>query len=147
MTVGSACQLVLMVDCVAFMFRSFCVLRWIYRQKYDNLRWTKRRCIHGVVWSLSFYNSTSTWNMFVTHLSSKASDKSNRKTCPYYSASLYDWHVIHNMSALPDSLRPNFLHMLWFLTPFGNLHQSFQMHCATSCALCIMTTLWLCPVF
>lgn len=58
-------------------------------------------------------------------LSSKASDKPNPKTCFYYSASLHDWHVVHNTSVFPDScflLVLILLLMLSFLVLFGNLH-------------------------
>lgn len=64
-------------DCAVFMFRCFCVLRWIYGQKYKGLHGEvhSQLCVKAVISEFNLY--IKTWLGKCHSLSSKASDKPN----------------------------------------------------------------------
>lgn len=138
------------------MFRRFCALRWIYRQKYEDLHRMGRGLQN---WNLSQHCVRlviSKFNLCVRHvwikchsLSSEASDKPNPKTCFYSSASPHDWHVIFTQalcsplsSTLLSPLCPDFAVDVVFFKPpsatstylLKNLRMNYVL-CA-SCVWC-----------
>lgn len=141
MTVGWACQPGLVRDCVAFMFRCFCVLKGefiIAQNTRTYMEWGERfktkiysqHCGKNVI----LKSNPLREGMFGINAttSSKASDKPNPKTSLYSPASLPAWRVIFTHYCVP-CFHPStcllcgliLLLMSSSLAMFGNLSEAF----------------------